>query len=73
MPTAFSRIRDVIDGADVILLGTDPVSEGQRLEKRRKRIRGYRLQLLDTQAYGMLNGDKIYSDAKARIEEYNKG
>ena len=69
---SFSRIRDVIDGADVILLGPQIRFQKAALEKEYA-DKGVPFTVIDTQAYGMLNGDRIYSDAKARIEEYNKG
>lgn len=69
---SFSRIRDVIDGADVILLGPQIWFQKAALEKEYA-DKGVPFAVIDTQAYGMLNGDKIYSDAKARIEEFNIG
>lgn len=67
---SFSNIRDVIDGADVILLGPQIRFQKAALEKEYA-DKGVPFTVIDTQAYGMLNGDKIYLDAKTRIEEYN--
>lgn len=65
---SFSKVGEVIDGADIILLGPQIRFKKAAFEKEYA-DRGVPFIVIDTQAYGMLNGEKIYQDVKNEIEK----
>lgn len=69
---SFSRLREVIDGADIVLLGPQIRFRKAAFEKEYA-DKLVPFLVIDTQAYGMLNGEKIYQDAKDRIKEFENG
>lgn len=69
---SFSRLREVIDGADIVLLGPQIRFRKAAFEKEYA-DKLVPFLVIDTQAYGMLNEEKIYQDAKDRIKEFENG
>lgn len=63
---SFSDVAQVIDGADIILLGPQIRFKKAAFEKEYA-DKGVPFMVIDTQAYGMLNGDKIYQDVKDEL------
>lgn len=68
---SYTTIGDYIDSADIILLGPQIRFQLNNLTKKYE-DKHVPFMVIDTQAYGMLNGKKIYQDAKNKIEEYQK-
>lgn len=68
---SYTTIGDYINSADIILLGPQIRFQLNNLLKKYEN-ENVPFMVIDTQAYGMLNGKKIYQDAKNKIEEYQK-
>lgn len=68
---SYTNIGDYIDAADIILLGPQIRFQLKKLESKFA-DKHVPFMIIDTQAYGMLNGKKVFLDAKQRIEEFSK-
>lgn len=68
---SYTSIGDYIDSADIILLGPQIRFQLQKLSQKfaDKKVP---FMVIDTQAYGMLDGKKVWLDAVNKIEEYEK-
>lgn len=68
---SFTSIGDYIDSADIILLGPQVRFQLNKLMKKYA-DKNVPFMVIDTQAYGMLDGEKVFLDAKQKIDQFKK-
>lgn len=66
---SFTSIGDYIDSADIILLGPQVRFQLNKLIKTYA-DKNVPFMVIDTYAYGMLDGKKVLRDAKQKIDEF---
>lgn len=68
---SYTDIGGYIDSADIVLLGPQVRFQLNQLSKKYA-DKGVPFMVIDTLAYGKMDGEKILKDAKSKVEEYQK-
>lgn len=63
---ALSELSDVIEGADIILLGPQIGFQKEEVQEKYPQVP---VEVIDMLDYGMMDGEKVFKIARTRIEE----